>query len=60
MANYSVRLLEFFGYRFIGDVASHCIFSALLMATVRSSLRQRASLSGSTVKINSDVNRQFV
>ena len=30
------------------------------MATVRSSLRQRASLPGSTAKIISDVNRQLV
>ena len=30
------------------------------MATVRSSLRQRASLPGSTAKIISDMNRQLV
>jgi sigma-B regulation protein RsbU (phosphoserine phosphatase) len=44
----------------IGDVSGHGISSALLMAAVRSSLRQRASLPGSTAKIISDVNRQLV
>jgi serine phosphatase RsbU (regulator of sigma subunit) len=44
----------------IGDVAGHGISSALLMATVRSSLRQRASLTGNIAKIISDVNRQLV
>ncbi|MCP4705744.1 MAG: SpoIIE family protein phosphatase [candidate division Zixibacteria bacterium] len=44
----------------IGDVSGHGISSALLMATVRSSLRQRASLPGSTAMIISDVNRQLV
>jgi sigma-B regulation protein RsbU (phosphoserine phosphatase) len=44
----------------IGDVSGHGISSALLMASVRSSLRQRASLPGSTAKIISDVNRQLV
>ena len=44
----------------IGDVSGHGIPSALLMATVRSSLRQRISLPGSTAKIISDVNRQLV
>jgi sigma-B regulation protein RsbU (phosphoserine phosphatase) len=44
----------------IGDVSGHGISSALLMATVRSSLRQRASLPGSTARIISDVNRQLV
>ncbi len=43
----------------IGDVSGHGIPSALLMATVRSSLRQRASLPGSIAKIVSDVNRQL-
>ena len=44
----------------IGDVSGHGISSALLMATVRSSLRQRASLPGNIAKIISDVNRQLV
>ena len=44
----------------IGDVSGHGIPSALLMATVRSSLRQRAHLPGSTAKIISDVNRLLV
>jgi sigma-B regulation protein RsbU (phosphoserine phosphatase) len=44
----------------IGDVCGHGIHSALLMATVRSSLRQRVSLPGSTAKIISDVNHQLV
>jgi sigma-B regulation protein RsbU (phosphoserine phosphatase) len=44
----------------IGDVSGHGISSALLMATVRSSLRQRVSLPGSTAQIISDVNRQLV
>jgi sigma-B regulation protein RsbU (phosphoserine phosphatase) len=44
----------------IGDVSGHGISSALLMATVRSSLRQRASLTGNVAKIISDVNRQLV
>ena len=44
----------------IGDVSGHGIPSALLMATVRSSLRQRVSLPGSTAEIVSDVNRQLV
>jgi sigma-B regulation protein RsbU (phosphoserine phosphatase) len=44
----------------IGDVSGHGISSALLMATVRSSLRQRVSLPGSSAKIISDVNRQLV
>jgi sigma-B regulation protein RsbU (phosphoserine phosphatase) len=44
----------------IGDVSGHGISSALLMAAVRSSLRQRSSLPGSTAEILSDVNRQLV
>jgi sigma-B regulation protein RsbU (phosphoserine phosphatase) len=44
----------------IGDVSGHGIPSALLMATVRSSLRQRLSLPGSTAQIVSDVNCQLV
>ncbi len=44
----------------IGDVAGHGISSALLMATVRSSLRQRSSLPGSVANIISDVNHQLV
>jgi len=44
----------------IGDVSGHGIPSALLMATVRSSLRQRASHPGSAAQIISDVNRQLV
>jgi len=44
----------------IGDVSGHGVSSALLMATVRSSLRQRASLTGNVAKIISDVNRQLV
>ncbi|MEE9535884.1 MAG: SpoIIE family protein phosphatase [Desulfobacterales bacterium] len=43
----------------IGDVSGHGISSALLMATVRSSLRQRLSQPGSAGGIISDVNRQL-
>jgi len=43
----------------IGDVSGHGIPSALLMATVRSSLRQRLSLPGSIDRIINDVNRQL-
>jgi sigma-B regulation protein RsbU (phosphoserine phosphatase) len=44
----------------VGDVSGHGISSALLMAAVRSSLRQRSSLPGSIGGIISDVNRQMV
>ncbi len=43
----------------IGDVSGHGISSALLMATVRSSLRQRLSQPGAAGGIISDVNRQL-
>jgi sigma-B regulation protein RsbU (phosphoserine phosphatase) len=43
----------------IGDVSGHGLPSALLMATVRSSLRQRISLPGSIDRIINDVNRQL-
>jgi sigma-B regulation protein RsbU (phosphoserine phosphatase) len=44
----------------IGDVSGHGISSALLMATVRSALRQRAFHPGSAAQMISDVNRQIV
>jgi len=43
----------------IGDVSGHGIPSALLMASVRSLLRQRADMPGGTAAIISDVNRQL-
>ncbi len=44
----------------LGDVSGHGIASALLMATVRSALRQRAALPGDPAQIVSDVNIQLV
>jgi sigma-B regulation protein RsbU (phosphoserine phosphatase) len=44
----------------VGDVSGHGISSALLMAAVRSSLRQRLSQPGGAGGIISDVNRQLV
>ena len=43
----------------VGDAAGHGISSALLMATVRSGLRQRLALPGSLSQIITDVNRQL-
>jgi len=44
----------------IGDVSGHGISSAILMASVRAFLRQRAHLPGSLSQVLSDVNRQLV
>ena len=44
----------------IGDVAGHGISSAILMASVRAFLRQRANLPGSLSQVLSDVNHQVV
>ena len=44
----------------LGDVSGHGIASALLMATARSALRQRAALPGDPARIVTDVNRQIV
>jgi sigma-B regulation protein RsbU (phosphoserine phosphatase) len=44
----------------LGDVSGHGIAAALLMATVRSALRQRAALPGDPARIVGDVNRQLV
>jgi sigma-B regulation protein RsbU (phosphoserine phosphatase) len=43
----------------VGDVSGHGISAALLMASARSSLRQRALQSGNLAQIVSDVNRQL-
>ena len=43
----------------VGDVSGHGIPSALIMATARAFLRQRASLPGTPAEIVSDVNRQM-
>jgi sigma-B regulation protein RsbU (phosphoserine phosphatase) len=44
----------------IGDVSGHGISSAILMASVRAFLRQRAHLHGNLSRILSDVNRQLL
>lgn len=44
----------------IGDVSGHGIASALLMATGRGFLRQRAALPGSIAAIITDINRQLI
>ena len=44
----------------VGDVSGHGISSALIMASTRSSIRQRLSLPGSISQIIADVNCQLV
>jgi len=44
----------------VGDVAGHGISAALLMASVRSALRQRVASPGSISQIIADVNNQLV
>ena len=44
----------------IGDVSGHGISSAILMASVRAFLRQRAHLPGKLSRMMSDVNRQLI
>jgi sigma-B regulation protein RsbU (phosphoserine phosphatase) len=43
----------------LGDVSGHGISSALLMATARAFLRQRAALPGTISQVISDINRQL-
>ena len=43
----------------VGDVAGHGVASALLMASVRSSVRQRQAAGGTIGAVLSDVNRQI-
>ncbi len=43
----------------VGDVSGHGLPAALLMASVRAGLRQRAAMGGDIAQIISDVNRQF-
>ena len=43
----------------VGDVSGHGVSAALLMASARSAIRQRALMSGNIAQIVSDVNRQL-